>query len=70
MTYQSAVAGLGYLQKQMLHFCLKHPGRHTIATDQETIRIARSLEKRGLIYIADCGMCNSSGRTVYMVSAA
>ena len=61
---------LGYLQQQMLDFCRKHPGRHYLATDHETIRVARSLERRGLIRLTDCGMCSAAGRPVYMAQAA
>lgn len=60
---------LGYLQQHMLQFCLKHPGLHTIAPDAQTVRVARSLERRGLLQIVDCGMCTASGRAVYMVRA-
>lgn len=60
---------LGYLQRHMLEFCRRHPGLHTIDTDQETVRVARSLQRRGLLHITDCGMCTASGRTVFMVSA-
>jgi hypothetical protein len=61
---------LGSLQQHMLGFCQKYPGLHTISPDWETVRVARSLEKRGLLHITDCGMCTNSGRTVYMVSLA
>lgn len=60
---------LGYLQQHMLQFCLKHPGLHTIAPDAQTVRVARSLERRGLVRITNCGMCTSTGRAVLMVQA-
>ena len=60
---------LGYLQRQMLQFCQKYPGRHTIAPDRETVKVARSLERRGLLHVTDCGMSTSTGRPVLMVSA-
>ena len=60
---------LGYLQAQMLSFAEAHPGRHSISPDYETVRVARSLERRGLIHITDCGMCSASGRPVLMISA-
>jgi hypothetical protein len=53
----------------MLDFCRKHPGHHTISTDRDTVRVARSLQRRGLLHITDCGMCTASGQTVYMVEA-
>jgi hypothetical protein len=60
---------LGYLQQHMLAFCRRHPGSHTISTDRDTVRVARSLQRRGLLHITDCGMCTASGQTVYMVEA-
>jgi len=60
---------LGYLQRHMLDFCQKHPGRHTISPDRVTVRVAQSLQRRGLLHITDCGMCTASGQTVYMVQA-
>ena len=61
---------LGPLQRNMLTFCQRHPGRHTIHPDSKTIRIARSLEARGLLHVTDCGMCSASGCPVLMVSLA
>lgn len=61
---------LGYLQQHMLQFCRRHPSRHTIATDRETVRVARSLERRGLLHVTDCGMCDATGRPVLMVQLA
>jgi hypothetical protein len=29
---------LGYLQRHMLEFCQRHPGRHTISPDSEADR--------------------------------
>ena len=63
------MATLGYLQRQMLDFCQKHPGHHTISPDSETVRVARSLERRGLVHITDCGMSTAAGKTVLMVRA-
>jgi hypothetical protein len=60
---------LGYLQRHMLAFCERCPGPHTISPDGETVRVARSLQRRGLLHITDCGMCTASGRPVLMVSA-
>jgi hypothetical protein len=60
---------LGPLQQHMLAFCQKHPGPHTISPDFETVRVARSLQRRGLLHITDCGMSTASGRSVLMVSA-
>ncbi len=61
---------LGYLQREMLEFCKKYPGRHTISPDAQTVRVARSLARRGLLHITDCGMATASGRSVLMVSIA
>lgn len=63
------MGNLGYLQRHMLEFCQRHPGVHTISPDRETVRIARSLQRRGLLHITDCGMCTASGQQVLMVSA-
>jgi hypothetical protein len=60
---------LGPLQQHMLAFCRRHPGSHTISPDRDTVRVARSLQRRGLLHITDCGMCTASGQTVLMVSA-
>lgn len=59
---------LGYLQRHLLQFCQNHPGHHTISPDRETVRVARSLQCRGLLHITDCGMATASGRPVLMVS--
>lgn len=61
---------LGYLQRHMLDFCQRYPGRHTISPDCETVRVARSLQRRGLLHVTDCGMATATGRAVLMVSAA
>lgn len=63
------VKQLGYLQRQMLEFCRNYPGHHTISPDRDTVRVARSLQRRGLLHITDCGMATATGRTVLMVSA-
>lgn len=60
---------LGPLQQHMLAFCQKYPGLHYISPDFETVRVARSLQRRGLLHITDCAMSTASGRTVLMVSA-
>ena len=61
---------LGYLQQQMLDFLAKTGRLHTVPPDYETVRIAKSLERRGLIHLTDRGMCTASGRTVYMACIA
>jgi hypothetical protein len=58
---------LGYLQRHMLGFCQRYPGRHTIAPDSETVRVAQSLARRGLLHITDCGMATTTGRSVLMI---
>lgn len=60
---------LGPLQLHMLGFCRKYPGHHTISPDRETVRVARSLQRRGLLHVTDCGMATATGRPVLMVSA-
>lgn len=60
---------LGPLQQHMLDFCRKYPGHHTISADRDTVRVAQSLQRRGLLHITDCGMSTASGKTVYMVEA-
>jgi hypothetical protein len=61
---------LGYLQQQMLDFLAKTNRPHTVSPDHETVRIAKSLERRRLIHLTNCGMCTASGRTVYMARIA
>ena len=60
---------LGPLQLEMLEFCRKYPGRHTISPDWHTRRVAESLQRRGLLHITDCGMATATGQPVLMVSA-
>jgi hypothetical protein len=62
-----ATSRIGYLQRHMLEFCRRYPGPHTIAPDYETIRTAKSLQRRGLIHITDCGMSTANGHPVLMV---
>lgn len=62
------MAHLGPLQRHMLDFCTRYPGHHTISPDRDTVRVARSLQRRGLLHITDCGMATATGQTVYMVS--
>jgi hypothetical protein len=64
-----AMKPLGYLQRHMLEFCQRHPGRHTISPDHTTVRVARSLQRRGLLHVTDCGMSTATGQPVLMVSA-
>ena len=59
---------LGPLQLEMLEFCRKHPGHHTISPDRDTVRVARSLQRRGLLHVTDCGMATATGQAVLMVS--
>lgn len=61
---------LGPLQRHMLEFCRKYPGRHYISPDRDTVRVARSLQRRGLLHVTDCDMATASGQPVLMVSAA
>ena len=61
---------LGPLQREMLEFCRKYPGHHTISPDRDTVRVARSLQRRGLLRVTDCGMATATGQTVLMVAAA
>ena len=60
---------LGHRQRQMLAFCQVHPGHHTISPDRDTVRVARSLQRQGLLHVTDCGMCTASGQPVLMVAA-
>jgi hypothetical protein len=55
---------IGYKQRQMLDFCKRYPGHHYVPCDAESVRIARSLEKRGLLHITDWGMTDHRGRSV------
>lgn len=60
---------LGYLQRQMYDFLVKSGKLHSVAHDYKTVKIAKSLEWRGLIKLVYCGMCTATGRTVYMARA-
>jgi hypothetical protein len=60
---------LGYLQHQMLRSLTKCGGRYYIPPDRQSIKIAKSLERRGLIHLTDCGLCTAAGRTVYIAQA-
>lgn len=59
---------LGPLQRHMLDFCRRYPGTHTISPDRDTVRVALSLQRRGLLHVTDCGMATATGRPVLMVS--
>jgi hypothetical protein len=61
---------LGYLQQQMYDFLAKTGRTHCVASDHKTVRIAKSIERRGLIKLIDCGMRTATGRTVYMAHVA
>ena len=61
---------LGHHQRHLLAFCQKYPGRHTISPDWLSVKVARSLERKGLLYVTDCGMATATGRPVLMVSLA
>jgi len=52
----------------MLDFCTRYPGHHTISPDRDTVQVALSLQRRGLLNVTDCGMATATGQTVYMVS--
>lgn len=47
--------GLGQCQKQMLRFMAAYPNWHSYRGDAKTTRIARSLEKRGLVELNEYG---------------
>jgi hypothetical protein len=59
---------LGHHQRQLLAFCQKYPGRHYAGPDSLSVRVARSLERRGLLHVTECGMAAASGRPVLLVS--
>jgi hypothetical protein len=65
----SPTARLGYLQRQMLRSLTRCGGRYYVPPDLPNIKIAKSLERRGLISLTDCGMCTAAGRTVYIAEA-
>lgn len=62
-------AGLGHLQRQMLSSVTRSGGRCYVPPTLASIKIAKSLERRGLIHLTDCGMCTVAGRTVYIAQA-
>jgi len=57
---------LGYLQRQMLRSLTRCGGRYYVPPDYTSVKVAKSLERRGLIHLTDCGMCTVAGRTVYV----
>jgi hypothetical protein len=65
----SPTTGLGYLQRQMLRSLTRCAGRYYVPPDRLSIKIAKSLERRGLVHLTDCGMCTVAGRTVYIAEA-
>ncbi len=48
-------AKMGKKQKEMYNFCVKWSGKHLLASDSYTQKIAKSLVRRGLIVIDDFG---------------
>ena len=60
---------LGYHQQEMLDFVKRHK-RTSLGSDWLSVKVAKSLEKRGLIRLIDCGMSTNAGRTVYLVELA
>lgn len=60
---------LGYLQRQMLRSLTRCGGRYYVPPDCTSVKVAKSLERRGLIHLSDCGMCTAAGRTVYIAQA-
>lgn len=61
--------GLGYLQRQMLRSLTRCGGRYYVPPDSMSVKVAKSLERRGLIQLTDCGMCTAAGRTVYVAQS-
>ena len=60
---------LGALQLHMYTFCVEHPGPHTLSPDRATVRVAQSLQRRGLVHLTDCGMATATGKPVLLISA-
>ena len=50
-TVKKVKGGLGKSQKNCLGFCMEYPGWHSFKQDMDTVRIVRSLAKRGLLRI-------------------
>jgi len=48
---ETNLKGLGEYQRAMLEFARRSPGWNSFARDRQTLRTARSLERRGLIRI-------------------
>lgn len=69
MAFIQVRKNLGPRQAEMLQFCQQHPGPHTLSPDRATVRVAQSLQRRGLVHITDCGMATATGKPVLMVSA-
>jgi hypothetical protein len=53
----------------MLRSLTRCGGRYYVPPDLPSIKIAKSLERRGLIHLTDCGLCTAAGRTVYIAQA-
>ena len=59
---------LGWRQQAMLDFISRHGLARSYSIHPDENRTARSLERRGLLRVIDCGMATNSGRTVLMVT--
>lgn len=64
---------LGHHQQAMLAFVnSNNPDKkrcYSLPTDSLSLRVARSLERRNLLKLVDCGMCTAAGKTVFMAYA-
>lgn len=58
---------LGWRQQAMLDFIDRHGADRTYSIHPDENRVARALERRGLLRCVDCGMATANGRTVLMV---
>ena len=61
---------LGWRQRAMLAFIGRHGLSRCYSIHPDENRVARSLERRGILRCIDCGMATHGGRTVLMVTVA
>ena len=60
---------LGPLQRNWLNFLRHNPGPHYVALPQRDLRIAESLQARGLITLAPAEISSDGPNAVYILEA-
>ena len=61
---------LGWRQQFLMDFLKKHTKHpnQLFSINPLDIKVALSLEKKGLIHVVNCGMATNKGTPIYMVS--